>query len=421
MEFGNLGNYAIIEPLVRELYRVFPNAQIRTTFQMSDEFCERERVTRLPLMLYYEWQRSDIWRGLYEVASSFGRRVLRISLKPTAYIEEVMSADLVLDFSGDLWGENARALGPNRFLVGVCKNLTAQLLGKPVVLLAGSPGPFKRWWHRTLARFVLPRFTLITNREPLSTDLLQSYGISIANTKSTACPAFLFEAQSNDVMRQIYEKERIVDPERPTVGFIVCGWNMPVGPFNRWPRDDSEYFVFVETIEYIVGELGARVCLLAHNNGFVPPPNFTITPGRDHQIVQQLMGILARSNVAGNVFALNGIYTAAETKAIIGRFDMLVSGRVHGAIAGLTQCVPTVIVDYGHEPKAHKLRGFAKLAQTTEYVADPSSLQDMVEKVCKCWAGREEIRRHLNCRIPEVQKLAQQNFDILPLLLAKEK
>jgi polysaccharide pyruvyl transferase WcaK-like protein len=39
---------------------------------------------------------------------------------------------------------------------------------------------------------------------------------------------------------------------------------------------------------------------------------------------------------------------------------MLVSGRVHG----LSQHVPTVIIDY--EPKAHKIMGFAKVE---EYVA----------------------------------------------------
>ena len=40
MEFGNIGNYYIIEPFFRELHRVFPQANIKTTFQMSDGFCE---------------------------------------------------------------------------------------------------------------------------------------------------------------------------------------------------------------------------------------------------------------------------------------------------------------------------------------------------------------------------------------------
>lgn len=58
---------------------------------------------------------------------------------------------------------------------------------------------------------------------------------------------------------------------------------------------------------------------------------------------------------------MKGIYTPAETKGIISHFDMLVSGRVHAAVAALSQSVPTTIIDYGHEPKAHKLKGLLKL------------------------------------------------------------
>ena len=54
------------------------------------------------------------------------------------------------------------------------------------------------------------------------------------------------------------------------------------------------------------------------------------------------------------------MYMIHATKTIIKNFDMLVSGRIHGAVAALSQSVPTVIIDYGHEPKAHKLIGFQR-------------------------------------------------------------
>jgi len=40
MEFGNIGNYYIIEPFIRELYKVFPNSSIKTTMQMSERLCK---------------------------------------------------------------------------------------------------------------------------------------------------------------------------------------------------------------------------------------------------------------------------------------------------------------------------------------------------------------------------------------------
>ena len=38
MENGNIGNYYIVEPLIRELHRVFPDAEIVTTMQMTERF-----------------------------------------------------------------------------------------------------------------------------------------------------------------------------------------------------------------------------------------------------------------------------------------------------------------------------------------------------------------------------------------------
>ena len=52
LEFGNIGNYYITETSIRELHRVFPDAEIVTTFQMTDEFCKRERITCLPMELF---------------------------------------------------------------------------------------------------------------------------------------------------------------------------------------------------------------------------------------------------------------------------------------------------------------------------------------------------------------------------------
>jgi hypothetical protein len=142
MEFGNIGNYYILEPLVRELHRVFVGAEIRTTFQLSREFSQRERVTVLPMDLYYGWQEDDLARAEKETAAARHYAATGSLTLDTPFIKEVLAADLVVDFSGDLWGDNAVILGPNRLQTGLCKDRTAQLLGKPVVLLAGSPGPF---------------------------------------------------------------------------------------------------------------------------------------------------------------------------------------------------------------------------------------------------------------------------------------
>ena len=110
---------------------------------------------------------------------------------------------------------------------------------------------------------------------------------------------------------------------------------------------------------------------------------------------------------------MDGIYNPKITKGIIANFDMLISGRVHAAVAGLSQNVPTIIIDYGHEPKAHKLRGFAKVAEIEEYVANPADVKGMLEITEKCWRERDNIVHKLASRNIQIKELIHQNFDLL--------
>lgn len=413
MEFGNIGNYYIVEPLFRELRRVFPAADVRTTFQLSRRFCDDEAVTVLPMELYYGWRDNELELARAELTASehWGADPRRDSASP--YLKAVAWADLVIDFSGDLWGDNANFLGADRFEVGLIKDLIAMNLGKPTVLLAGSPGPFSRPDTLPLARHVYARFDRVTNREPVSTRLLGGWGFDVNKTTSLACPAFLFEPASGPVIDALLAHEGLSPGERskPVVGVILCGWNFERGPFDKWPRDDNDYVKFAEAVEYLTEQLGVRVCLMSHANGFdIPPASFKLKHGRDYPIIKQLQEVIRKRGIARDVFALDGVYDCWQTKAIIGTFDMLVSGRVHAAVAGLSQSVPTVIIDYGHEPKAHKLSGFAEVAGVTEYVADPAKADDLRAKIGACWNNRVQIGSALDAHMPMVRELARQNL-----------
>ena len=102
--------------------------------------------------------------------------------------------------------------------------------------------------------------------------------------------------------------------------------------------------------------------------------------GNDHRIIKQLLKILGNRFSENQLFTLNGFYDAATSKAIIGNFEILISGRIHGAVQGLSQCIPTLIIDYGHEPKAHKLKGFAQLVGIERYLSNPHDSKDMINR-----------------------------------------
>jgi len=408
MEFGNIGNYYIIRPMFQQLRRVFPDAELVTTMQFSDGFCREFSIETVPMELYYDFHSKDnlpVAVAEYESACGVGDA-------DTAFLREVRHADLVIDFSGDIWGENADFLGKDRFLTGCYKDLTAQKLTK-TVMIAGSPGPF-RTETLDIAKKTYAGFSLVINRESISTQLLTAQGFDVSRTYDCACPSFLFEKAGDGEIADILKNRLSIAGDGPLVGFIMCGWNFQRGPFDAWPREDGEYDTVVRMLREIVDSFRARIVLLSHSNGFdIPPRPFVLKRGRDFPIVSQLYSILNKNGLGEHVTLLDGVYTPGQTKAIISHFDALISGRMHGAVAGLSQNIPTMILDYGHEPKAHKLRGFAAIAGVEDLIADPNDMKDMLEKVRKLMADRAEIKRQLTDRMKDVRKSSQKQFDFL--------
>lgn len=415
LEYGNIGNYYITETTIRELHRVFPDAEIVTTFQMTDEFCQREKISCLPMELFYSWSDNDLSLSLKELGIATIYNTTGKLVETTQYIEEVLKSDLVIDFSGEMWGDHAEPVGKNRFLVGLIKDRIAQLLNKPTIMLAGTQGPFSDAQIKEFAKLVFKQFKLVANREAETTDLLKNEGFDISNLKSFACPAFLFAPAQDSEMHHIYKKEKIKNYNKKTVGFILCGFTFTEGPYDKWPRRDEEYLYFAEAIEFIVNELGGRVILMSHSNGFELPPNFKLKNGRDYPIVKQLKNIVEkRGNVNMNdVLCINNPYNPRETKAIIKNFDMLVTGRLHAGVAALSQSIPTVMIMHGNGPASHKIIGFAKIVGTENYIAYPNSSDDIKEKINNCWYNMEEIRKHLNLKIPYVKQTARNSFDAI--------
>ncbi|MFA5925316.1 MAG: polysaccharide pyruvyl transferase family protein [Parcubacteria group bacterium] len=412
MESGNIGNYYILEPLIQQIKKTFPGVDLQTTFQLTASFCKREKVISLPMNLYYSWSENDLDLALKELGIALIFHKTNKLISKTPFISAVMDSDMVIDFSGDIWGDNADLVGDNRFLIGSIKDRVAQLLKKKTVMLAGSPGPFKDENILKFAKEVYSGFDLVTNRESISKKLLRKQSFDVSRTKDYACPAFLFESKKN--IEKILEKEGLNNRSETKLGFILCGWNFTKGPYNKPRRKDADFLPFVKLIEHISRNYSPSIYLLSHSNGFdVVKDKFKLKHGRDYPIIKQLENILRKRKVAKKIHSLNGIYDPWTTKALIGNFDMLVSGRIHGSVAGLSQMIPTVMIDYGHEPKAHKIKGFAEVVGVGKYVADPVRKNDLINKFDKCWSKKDEIKKLLKKRIPRVKKLALQNFSDL--------
>lgn len=417
LQYGNIGNYYIIEPLFRELHRVFPKAEIVTTFQMTQEFVEREKVTILPMDLYYAWQEDDVEKAQRDLYCAERYAETGEVYQETAYVKMVRQCSLVVNVSGDMWGDNAEHVGHNRFLVDLLKMRTAQLLGVKTVLFAGTPGPFSAPQTRTLAQTVFENFSLITNREPMATKNLEHWNFNLKNVQNFPCPSFLFEPVSRQQVLPLLKKENFVmlHDARPVVGFTICGFNMPEAPYDVWPRANNQYLVFAEAVEHIVNQLGARVMLFSHTNGFELPPYFKLINGRDYPINKQLQSFLyARGNIkdSQSVCCVEHPYVPAEMKAMLGTLDMVVTGRLHASVGTTSQCVPTVFIMHGKEfIRSTKIQGFAQIQEMEDFVCEADDSTAIVRAIDNCWENRVQVRQKLEKKIPIIQQQARSAFD----------
>lgn len=414
LQYGNIGNYYIIEPLFRELHRVFPNDEIVTTFQMTEEYSRTEKITVLPMEWYYAWNEHDLTLAKNEYTQAT-KLEAGVDAERTPYMQTVLESSVVINVSGDMWGDNAEHVGKDRFEVDLYKMRTAQLLGTRTVLFAGTPGPFHTCNDIDFAKEVYRNFDLVINREPTSTHNLEKWNFKSDNVKDFACPAFLYKPELT--MQEVHSLNELFDnlgADKKIVGFTIGGFNLPIGPYDMWPREEWQYEVFVEAIEHTMNKYNCKVVLISHTNGFELPPNFKLINGRDYPILKQLKEIIVKRGIINSedIVLLNGPYLPKMTKTIIGRFDMMITGRVHASVAAISQLIPTVFINYeGSFIPSTKMYGFADLAGVGQLVCEPKEKEKLISNIDFCMEHLDNIHNTLAKSIPVIKQKAHDAFD----------
>lgn len=422
LEHGNIGNFLIIDPLFKYLRISYPKINIKTSLQLSEDFAKKYDLTILRNRRFWTYKLFTLTSSLLDFLRIYFYKVFKIFkvenrriLEKSALLKELAWADIVLDFSGDLFGDNAPF---QRFIEGSAKLLFASLLDKPVIMIASSPGPFeKNFFYKWLGKLILKKVTLILNREPTSTDYLQKIGISKEKIINTACPSFLFDMDSEKSVKDLLGNEGI-NFFNPSVGIVISGWNMPTPPFDKIPRKKDELLKFIPIIDFFLDQK-INVFLISHS--YRLDKLGSVIPGPDLVICEQLFGLVENNNNKDNLIIVRGVYKPEEMRKIIGGLDFLVSGRLHAAISGLSQGVPTVIIDYGFEPRGHKLLGVSRLMAIEDFFSDPNIQGDMLEKVKKGWQNKSLYKEKITAQLIKVKLLARMNFDILKSFLGENE
>lgn len=313
-------------------------------------------------------------------------------------LRDYLDADLVVDLSGDMLTED---YGIHVTYSHYLPILTGMALGKPVAICAQSIGPFK--WTRALSRRILNKVQLVTARDPITYDYLQSIGVDNPELRLTADMAFLLEPAPNARVDAILQAEGVALETKATIGVSLSGLIKSKFEHHN-PIARSVPFVrfFAHLLDTVATTLDCHVLFVSHVTG--------PAASKDDRIVSKAV----QAAMLRPAHVLSGDYQPQELKGIIARMQLFFGARMHANIAALSSAVPTVAISY-----SHKTQGIMGLMQQDERVVRIGDLtrDGCLKQLRETWQSRQQVTEALRARLPDVLRLSEQNVKMLRALL----
>jgi len=295
------------------------------------------------------------------------------------------------DFIGDIHGGDSFSdiYGLGRFITGVMPNIIILLLGKPLVLLPQTYGPYKSFLSQKIAKHIFTKSAAIISRDKEGVEVVKNIvGKENKDIKVHSCcdVAFVLDAAlPEDVAIQppLIRKE-----SHSLVGLNVNGLLYNGG----YTRDNMfglnyDYKVFaMELVLRLLKNTDNHILLVPHTFG--PPGNINSDP-------DACRGILANLDSAykDRVHMVMKEYDQYAIKGIIGLCDFFIGSRMHACIAALSQGIPTVGVAY-----SRKFAGVFDSIGAADMVADARKLtaEDIINKITTDLENGADLKNRLS-------------------------
>lgn len=327
-------------------------------------------------------------------------------------VEAIAKADAVFDISG---GDSfADLYGRKRFEAIVTPKLLTLRLGKPLVLLPQTYGPFDAPVTYAVARDIVSQAHMAWARDQRSFANLRALVGEAFQPDLHLCGvdvAFLLPAvRPQQVPAWLLHWQR--DREKvPLVGVNVSGLILNQGEQARAQFGFQEPYhdLVIGLLRRFLRETDARLLLV---------PHVLAKHGHPESDPQACAAIARALDAPERVAVLDADYDPMEMKWVIARTNFFVGTRMHAAIAGLSSGVPTSAVAY-----SRKTLGVFETCGQGAWVADPRSLSAnaCVDQIWQAWESREAVRSALESVLPQVRQVAQTQQDRIFALLGRER
>jgi polysaccharide pyruvyl transferase WcaK-like protein len=321
-----------------------------------------------------------------------GRRIRRWVTARNMVLRRIDEGDLFACMSG---GDSFSDIyGLRRFIAVSLPQVLVLLLGKRLVLLPQTLGPYKSSFARRVAKYILKGAEVIYSRDHAGPGLVRQMLGAAHGDKVRFSPDVAFVLESR-VPKQV-DVHGLTDPreERPLVGVNVSGL-LYMGGYSRnnmFHLKHNYETLISELVHFLISQKNADVLLIPHVFG---------ADGEGDPPACEALYDKFRTAHPNRIGLVRGRYDQSEIKHIIGQCDFFIGSRMHACIAALSQYVPAVAIAY-----SDKFQGVFETAGVDALVADVRRTDEfeIVALVERAFGSREAWQKHLQQRIPKVQE-----------------
>lgn len=281
--------------------------------------------------------------------------------------------------------------GLTHFFYVALPQLICITLGKPLILLPQTYGPFRSVMARATARFILRRARYVYSRDKAGLETVQQLigGRPTAPTPRL-CHDLALVLSPHPVQDAEFEALSSRSSSRDLVGLNVSGLLSGTGArFAARSGFPSDYDSLVRSlIWFLIKKKRTSVLLIPHVFG----------RGRqsDSVVCQNLASTLP-PELKEFVRVVKGPYDQHAIKHVIGLCDFFIGSRMHACIAAISQGVPAVSLAY-----SDKFLGVMETMGLRNLVADLRLMKtpDVLEVVDAALDGRACYREQLLEQMP---------------------
>ncbi len=293
----------------------------------------------------------------------------------------IAAADVVISGGGGLL-QNITSLGSLLYYAGVIR--MAVRAQKPTMIFAQSVGPLDVW-GRLVVRQMCGGVARATLRDERSRALLEPL-LPKTPVERTADPVFLFAPG---------EEPLDLDAE----GLGAESDPLVVVSVRRWQGADRTAAAVATAVDRLAETTGARIAFLPLG-------------GAADAEVSTVVIRRCRSNPV-----LLPSYSLAQAAQVIGRARFVIGMRLHSLIIAARLGVPFIALPY--DPKVSALLEDLRYPLEPLFVPGTSvpPATEIERRIDAAWLRRDELAAHLRAIGPEIERLAQRNFDVLDELV----